>query len=102
MTNKHIVYTIGALCFSLACVQAFAAPESTEVMVTVQCVPTEAAKGFLNDSGASVVATDVFTGNVGLMVDSVWITPDRMFVLRTSKERGTTCVLTELPLKGEL
>ena len=75
------------------------AAASEVVTINVPCVPTEAAIGFLNESQAANVALDAFEAH---LVDSVWVTPDRMFVLRTNKQTGLTCVLTELPLKGDI
>lgn len=69
------------------------------VAIQVPCVPTEAAIEFLNESGAANVALDTYEAH---LADSVWVTPDRMFVLRTNKNTGLTCVLTELPLKGDI
>ena len=76
------------------------AAASEVVAIQVPCVPTDAAIGFLNESQASNVALEVFEG--GKLIDHVWVTPDRMFVLRTNKATDMTCVLTEVPLKGDI
>lgn len=92
---------ISACIAAVALNGAVAASEDT-VMVTVQCVPTEAAMGFLEAQGAVLAASDVFSNGSGLLMDSIWVSPDRIFVLRSSKQRGNTCVLTEVPTKAEI